>query len=55
MFGQPADDTDIWAMKNNYISVTPLQFTADDADRAAEVEESAAGDCGGGAAALSRD
>ena len=39
MFGQPADDTDIWAMKNNYISVTPLQFTADDADRAAEVEE----------------
>lgn len=39
MFGQPAGDTDIWAMKNNYISVTPLQFTAGQPDRAAEVEE----------------
>ena len=39
MFGQPTDGTDIWAMKNNYISITPLQFTAGQPDRGAEVEE----------------
>ena len=39
MFGQPADDTDIWAMKNNYISVTPLQINGGDAERGAEVED----------------
>lgn len=39
MFGQPADDTDIWAMKNNYISITPLQINGSDQEQAAEVED----------------
>ena len=39
MFGQPADDTDIWAMKNNYISITPLQINGGDQEQAAEVED----------------
>ena len=29
MAGQPVDGTDIWALKNNYISITPLQINLD--------------------------
>ncbi len=39
MFGQPAEDTDIWAMKNNYISITPLHINGDHPEGAAAIQE----------------
>ena len=38
MFGQPAEDTDIWAMKNNYISITPLHINGDHPEGAAAIQ-----------------
>ncbi len=35
---QPADDTDIWALKNNYVAITPLHIGLGDDQRIAEVE-----------------
>ena len=39
MFGQPAEDTDIWAMKNNYISITPLHINGDHPEGAAAIQD----------------
>ena len=39
MFGQPIDGTDIWALKNNYISITPLQISLDREEQAPEIEK----------------
>lgn len=41
--GEPGDGTDIWALKNNYISVTPLQMNWERAEQSAEVEGLLAG------------
>ena len=35
---QPDSDTDIWALKNNCVSITPLKIGLGDAERIAEVE-----------------
>lgn len=37
--GTQADGTDIWAMKNNYISITPMQISFSQGQQAAEVEK----------------
>jgi len=37
--GTPADGTDIWAMKNNYISITPMQISFGQQQQAADVEK----------------
>ena len=39
ILGTPADGTDIWAMKNNYISITPMQISFGQQQQAAEVEK----------------
>jgi 5'-nucleotidase len=39
MSGEPSDDTDIWALKNNYISITPLQISLGHQERIPEVED----------------
>ncbi len=43
MAGQPVDGTDIWALKNNYISITPLQINLDREEQAPEIENLLAG------------
>ena len=35
---QPANDTDIWALKNNYVAITPLHIGLGDDQRITEVE-----------------
>ena len=37
--GTPVDGTDIWAMKNNYISITPMQISFGQQQQSAEVEK----------------
>lgn len=37
--GTPVDGTDIWAMKNNYISITPMQISFGQQQQAADVEK----------------
>ncbi len=37
--GTPVDGTDIWAMKNNYISITPMQISFSQQQQAADVEK----------------
>ena len=37
--GEPADGSDIWALKNNYISVTPLQISIGHQESVPEVED----------------
>ena len=37
--GEPGDGTDIWALKNNYISVTPLTMSLGQPEQAPEVED----------------
>ena len=39
MFGQPMDGTDIWALKNNYISISPLQISLGHQEQAPEIED----------------
>jgi broad specificity polyphosphatase/5'/3'-nucleotidase SurE len=39
MFGQPIDGTDIWALKNNYISISPLQISLGHQEQAPEIED----------------
>jgi 5'-nucleotidase len=39
MFGQPIDGTDIWALKNNYISISPLQISLGHQEQASEIED----------------
>lgn len=39
MSGTPVDGTDIWAMKNNYISITPMQISFGQQQQAADVEK----------------
>jgi 5'-nucleotidase len=41
--GVPLDGTDIWALKNNFISVTPLQMSLGRPERVPEVENLMAG------------
>ena len=41
--GEAQEGTDIWALKNNYISVTPMQVTLGHADQTAGVESLVAG------------
>lgn len=37
--GTPVDGTDIWALKNNYISITPMQISFGQQQQAADVEK----------------
>ena len=37
--GMPVDGTDIWALKNNYISITPMQISFGQQQQAADVEK----------------
>ena len=41
--GQPVDGTDIWALKNNYISITPLQISLGHEEQVPEIEGLLAG------------
>ncbi len=41
--GLPVDGTDIWALKNNYISITPMQMSLGDDQQTPEVENIMAG------------
>ena len=43
MSGQPIDGTDIWALKNNFISITPLQISLGYQEQVAEIEGLLAG------------
>ena len=43
MSGEPIDGTDIWALKNNFISITPLQITMGHQEQVPEVEDLLAG------------
>ena len=43
MSAQPIDGTDIWAMKNNFISITPLQFSLGRQEQVPEIEDLLAG------------
>ena len=38
MSGEPVDGTDIWALKNNIISITPLQINLGSQDQVPEIE-----------------
>ena len=37
--GEPIEGTDIWALKNNYISITPLQFCLGRQEQVPEIED----------------
>ena len=39
----PVDGTDIWALKNNYISITPMQASLGDQEQVPEIENLLAG------------
>ena len=41
--GEPLDDTDIWALKNNFISVTPMQINLGHRQQMPEIENLMAG------------
>ncbi len=41
--GLPVDGTDIWALKNNYISITPMQMSLGHDQQTPEVESIMAG------------
>ncbi len=43
MYGEPIDGTDIWALKNNFISITPLQISLGRQDQVPEIEALLAG------------
>ena len=41
--GTPGEDTDIWALKNNYASITPMRISLGDYSQAPEIETLLAG------------